>query len=38
MRMWRSKIRKTKKHAIESENKEDYKPYENLTGYFERRS
>lgn len=34
MRMWRSKIRKTKKHAIESEKKEVYKSYENSAGQF----
>ncbi|QGQ45790.1 spore germination protein [Metabacillus sediminilitoris] len=34
MRMWRSKIRKTKKHAIESEKKEVYKSYENSAGHF----
>jgi spore germination protein len=34
MRIWRSKIRKTRRHAIESEKKEEYRPYEYPTGHF----
>lgn len=34
MRIWRSKIRKTRKHAIKSEKKKEYKPYEYPTGHF----
>ncbi len=34
MRIWRSKIRKTRNHANKSKKKKDYIPYEYPTGHF----
>lgn len=34
MRIWKSKIRKTRNHTNESKKKEDYKPYKYPTGHF----